>query len=72
MTAVPALPARRADASALTLAWRRYRKSRLGVLGGWVLMVLYLLALLSPFLSPYDNTAQHQGHESQPPSRLHL
>ncbi|WP_425144838.1 ABC transporter permease [Deinococcus sp.] len=71
MTALPA-PKRRPEASALALAWRRYRKSRLGVLGGWVLIVLYLSALFSPFLSPYDITAQHQGHEYQPPSRLHV
>ncbi|ULH14206.1 ABC transporter permease (plasmid) [Deinococcus sp. KNUC1210] len=71
MTAIPA-PKQRSEASALALAWRRYRKSRLGVLGGWVLIVLYLSALLAPFLSPYDITAQHQGHEYQPPSRLHI
>ncbi|WP_424952962.1 ABC transporter permease [Deinococcus sp.] len=71
MTALPA-PGEKSEASALSLAWRRYRKSRLGVLGGWVLIVLYLSALLAPFLSPYDITAQHQGHEYQPPTRLHL
>ncbi|WP_407541794.1 ABC transporter permease (plasmid) [Deinococcus radiomollis] len=60
------------EASALALAWRRYRKSRLGVLGGWVLVVLYLSALFAGFLSPYDITAQHQGHEYQPPTRLHI
>jgi peptide/nickel transport system permease protein len=65
-------PLRKAEASALALAWRRYRKSRLGVLGGWVLLLLYLFALLAGFLAPYDITAQHQGHEYQPPSRLHV
>jgi peptide/nickel transport system permease protein len=60
------------ETSALTLAWRRYRRSRLGVVGGWVLVVLYLSALFAGFLSPYDITAQHQGHEYQPPTRLHL
>lgn len=66
------VPARKPGASALVLAWRRYRRSRLGVLGGWVLIVLYLLALFAPFLSPYDITAQHVGHEYQPPSGLHV
>jgi len=37
-----------------------------------VLIVLYLLALFAPFLSPYDITAQHVGHEYQPPSGLHV
>lgn len=69
---ITAVPARKPGASALALAWRRYRRSRLGVLGGWVLIVLYLLALFAPFLSPYDITAQHVGHEYQPPSGLHL
>ena len=71
MTAIPAANDK-ADASALSLAWRRYRKSRLGVLGGWVLIVLYLSALFAGFLSPYDITTQHQGHEYQPPTRLHV
>ncbi|WP_293912905.1 ABC transporter permease [Deinococcus sp.] len=60
------------SASTLSMAWRRYRKSRLGVLGGWVLAALYLTALFAGFLSPYSITTQHQGHEYQPPSRLHL
>ena len=72
MTTAATIPARKPGASALALAWRRYRRSRLGVLGGWVLIVLYLLALFAPFLSPYDITAQHVGHEYQPPSGLHV
>ena len=54
------------------LALRRFRKSRLGVLGGWLLAVLYLSALLGGFLAPYSITTQHQGFEYQPPQPLHL
>lgn len=71
MTALPASPTL-AVPSPWRLAWRRYRKSRLGVVGGWLLLALYLMALLSPFLSPYSITAQHEAFSYQPPQRVHL
>ena len=63
---VPAAP------SPLALAWRRYRKSKPGVIAGWVLIALYLIALLSPFLAPYSITAQHEGYEYQRPQAVRL
>ncbi|MEW6423005.1 MAG: ABC transporter permease, partial [Deinococcota bacterium] len=54
------------------LAWRRYRRSPLGVIGGWLLIVLYASALFSPFLAPYNITTQHEGFSYQPPQRLHI
>lgn len=59
-------------AGPLALAWRRYRKSRIGVLGGWLLAALYLMALLAGFLSPYNITVQHEAYPYQPPQKLHL
>lgn len=56
----------------LQMAWRRYRKSRPGVIAGWVLIALYVIALLSPFLAPYNITAQHEGYEYQRPQTVHL
>ncbi|WP_371827325.1 ABC transporter permease [Deinococcus sp. QL22] len=58
--------------SPLALAWRRYRKSRLGVLGGWMLLVLYLITLFSPFLAPYSVTAQHEAFSYQAPQAVHI
>lgn len=58
--------------SPLKLAWRRYRKSRLGVVGGWLLALLYGMALFSPFLAPYSITAQHEDFSYQPPQGVHI
>ena len=71
MTTLPA-PTTPATPSPLALALRRFRKSRLGVIGGWLLAFLYLTALLGGFLAPYGITIQHQGFEYQPPQPLHV
>lgn len=54
------------------LAWRRFRRSRVGVMGGIVLIVLYLSALLAPFLAPYNITTQHSSYPYQPPQRIYV
>ena len=56
----------------LHLAWRRYRRSRPGVIAAWVLGALYLMALLSPFLAPYNITTQHEGFEYQRPQVVRI
>lgn len=53
------------------LAWRRFRRNRLGILGGVILIVLYLIALFAGFLSPYEITIQHEAFPFQPPQKLH-
>ncbi|WP_027483781.1 ABC transporter permease [Deinococcus pimensis] len=58
--------------SPLQMAWRRYRRSRIGVLGGWMLIALYLMALLAGFLSPYAIDTQHSEFPYQPPQKLHV
>jgi peptide/nickel transport system permease protein len=54
------------------LAWRRFRGSSLGILGGIILIVLYLIALFSPFLAPYSITTQYDRNAYQPPQRIHI
>jgi peptide/nickel transport system permease protein len=53
-------------------AWRRFTASRTGVAGAIILIVLYLVALLSPFLAPYGITVQHRGTVLQPPHALRI
>ena len=55
----------------LELAWRRFRRSRTGILGGVILILLYLIALLSQFLAPYSITRQYPA-VYQPPQPLHF
>ncbi|WP_019008433.1 ABC transporter permease [Deinococcus aquatilis] len=72
MTAVVAPPEVARVPSPLALAWRRYRKSKLGVLGGWMLLILYLVTLFSPFLAPYSVTTQHEAFSYQAPQAVHI
>src|SRR5690606_19433844 len=63
--------AERIGRSPLELAWRRFRKSRAGMAGGTVLIVLYLIALFSQFLAPYSIIRQYRN-VYQSPLRLHF
>lgn len=36
------------------LVWKRFRKNRLALAGGIIVMVLFVVAVLAPVLSPYD------------------
>lgn len=73
MTAVTSVPAAAPRAaSPLSLALRRFRRNRVGVLSAWVLAALYLMALLAGFLAPYSITAQHPDFPHQPPQRVRL
>lgn len=56
------------------ITWRELRKNRFAMAGGAMLLVLYLMALLAPFLAPYDPLDQSPGdqnHSFEPPMRLH-
>ncbi len=61
----------RVGRSPLELAWRRFRKSKAGMAGGTVLIILYLIALFSQFLAPYSIIRQYPN-VYQPPQRLHF
>ena len=61
-----------AGSGAGRLAWRRFRRSRVGVAGLVILIVLYLMTLFAPFLAPYGITRQDSGRAYQPPQRVHL
>ncbi len=63
--------AERMGRSPLELAWRRFRKSKAGMAGGAVLIILYLIALFSQFLAPYSIIRQYRN-VYQPPQRLHF
>ncbi len=54
------------------LAWRRLKKNRLAVIGGWALVVLYTVALFAPFIAPYDYASQDPEAPFRPPMRVHF
>jgi peptide/nickel transport system permease protein len=77
LTGRAARMARDADApmSPSQLAFRELRRNRLAMIGLWTLIVLYAMALLAPFISPYDPLEQSPGGvpsslSYHPPMRL--
>jgi peptide/nickel transport system permease protein len=52
--------------------WRRLLHNRSALIGGSVLLVIVLLALAAPLLSPYDPIKSNQRLSLTPPSAEHL
>jgi peptide/nickel transport system permease protein len=61
-----------ANASQWQLIWARYRKHRLAMIGTVVLIVLYLLAFFSGFVSPYVANARNADYVYAPPQQIHF
>jgi peptide/nickel transport system permease protein len=53
-------------------AWKRLRKNKLAMLGLAIVILLILIALFAPFISPYDPISRAKGESSLGPSINHL
>lgn len=42
----------------LTLAWRRFRRDRMAMLGAFIALVLIIVAVFAPYIAPYDPAEQ--------------
>ena len=58
------------DVSQGRLMYRRFKQSKLAVAGAFVLIVMYLLAIFAPFLSPNSPTTVYDDWKNAPPSQL--
>lgn len=54
------------------LVWGRFRRHRLAVISGVILILLYLSALLAEFLAPNDPHKFHARFTFAPPQSIHL
>lgn len=59
-------------ASQWKLMWWKFRRHKLAMIGGVVVILLYLIALFAEFLSPADPNAISSTHTYAPPQGLHL
>jgi peptide/nickel transport system permease protein len=59
-------------ASQRELIWKRFKRHKLAVAGGIVVILLYLLALFAPFIGPYDPQEFDKNFTFVPPSRVHF
>lgn len=55
-----------------TISFRRLRKSRTAVFGIIIIILFALIALLAPYVAPYDPLEQNFIKSFRPPSREHL
>lgn len=51
--------------------WKRFRSNRFAMAGGMVVLLLFALSLLAPFITPFDPDAIDAYHVLLPPSSAH-
>ena len=59
-------------ASQRQLMWRKFKKHRLAVISGLVLILAYLAAFTFEFCAPYGALTQHEGFVNAPPTRIRV
>ncbi len=52
--------------------WKRLRSNRLAVAGGLVVLALFIISFLAPYLTPFSPSAIDAYHVLMPPSATHL
>lgn len=52
--------------------WWRFRKHRLALIGGVVVILLYLIALFADFIAPYNPDLQDIRYPYRPPTTIHF
>jgi len=55
----------------MRLFWQRFKRNRLAVAGGIIVLVLFFIAVLSPFISPYDPNGIDRRYILEPPGIKH-
>ena len=54
------------------LIWRRFRRHKLGMVGGMVALLFYLVAAFPEFLAPHDAESYSARHPYAPPQAVRL
>jgi len=58
--------------NSILIFWKRFKRNRLAVAGAAIIIGLFLLYFLVPFLSPYNPVAQELSIKLSPPSKTHI
>ena len=59
-------------ASQWQLMWRKFKKHKLAILGGIILVIFYIVAIFCEFFSTYDIHRRYPGYIYCPPQRIHF
>ncbi|MCD6365297.1 MAG: ABC transporter permease, partial [Planctomycetes bacterium] len=54
------------------LMWRKFKRNRLALACGWVLLGMYTMMLFSGFIAPYDPDKRFKGRAYVPPQGIHF
>ncbi|HIQ22353.1 MAG TPA: ABC transporter permease [Planctomycetes bacterium] len=54
------------------LAWRRFRRHKVGRVGGVIVGFLFLVLILAEFVAPYPHTKQFRTLTYAPPTKIHI
>ena len=52
--------------------WKRFKKNRMSLIGGGIVLGIVVLAILAPLIAPYDPNQTFHGEELNPPSSKFL
>ena len=58
--------------SSWALMWRSFLKHKLAVVGGAILLVIYVSAIFAGFLSPHEIFERHPDHLLAPPTKVRI
>ena len=61
----------RRDSYLRDVVWRRFRANRFAVVGGIVVLAMFALSILAPFITPYEPNTLDAYHVLLPPSSAH-
>jgi peptide/nickel transport system permease protein len=59
-------------ASQSQLIWWRFRRHKLAIVSAPLIILLYLSALLAPFIAPFGSTSRIKPYINAPPTRIHF
>ena len=51
--------------------WKRFKRNKLAVFGGIIVLTLFIAAIFAPLLAPYDPNSINVKHILEPPGRTH-
>jgi len=54
------------------LIWRRFKRHKIGAVGGVIVLILSFLVLFADFISPYHYATQQREFAFAPPTRIHF
>ena len=52
--------------------WRRMRRHKMAVIGGTIVIILYLVVIFAGFLAPYNPYKSFKKHFFHPPTKIHF